>query len=355
MGTIRFESTTSTVVVRSPLKGFAAEAQTIEVRRDPILGDTSVLNPFQAAKTGFFGANDRDFIARLAAESARSCIFCGDRLAARTARYPEELVPGGRLSRGEATLLPNLFPLGAHHPLVVLSRAHFLEPSGFTPRLLADGIGVFRDFLRLAHARDPAAAYTVVGANYLLPAGASIVHPHLQMLTTPVPYTRHERLLRACAEHWRLHGTSGLGELVAEERRLALRHAGSGGGWDWLAAFAPQGCNEILAIHESVPDLAELPEAGLEALAAGISRVLRLYGELGLLCFNYALFSVRTGVAADGFRLLLRIVSRQNLSPAYRNDDYFLQKLLQADLIVTPPEELAARLRALPEAPEGAP
>jgi hypothetical protein len=40
------------------------------------------------------------------------------------------------------------------------------------------------------------------------------------------------------------------------------------------------------------------------------------------------------------------MVNRQNLSAAYRNDDYFLQKLLDTDLVVTPPEELAGRLRA---------
>lgn len=354
MGTIAFESTASTLVILNPLNGFAAEEHRVEVRRDPILGDTSVLNPYQQNKAGFFGTNDRAFIAQLVERSAAGCIFCGDRLAEKTARYPEDLVPGGRLTRGEATLLPNLFALGAHHPLVVLSRAHFLDPAGFTPSLIADGLGVAREFLRLAARRDPDAAFAAVGANYLLPAGASIVHPHLQMLVTPVPYTHHSRLLRACGEHRRRHGTSLLGDLADEERRLGVRHAGSRGGWHWLAAFAPQGCNEILAVHDAAQDLAALPDGDLAELAAGISRVLRLYGGMDLLCFNYALYSVREGVAADGFRLLLRIVSRQNLSPGYRNDDYFLQKLLQTDVVVTPPEELASRLRALDRDQPGA-
>ncbi|HWR98726.1 MAG TPA: hypothetical protein VN317_09935, partial [Candidatus Methanoperedens sp.] len=237
MATIAFERAESTLVVRNPLRGFAAEEQRVEVRRDPILGGTSVLNSHLAGKQGFFGENDRAFIARLAAESAGTCVFCGGALASRTASYPDDLVPGGRLARGEATLLPNLFALGAYHPLVVLSRAHFLELDGFTPALLADGLALTRDFLRLVHRRDQSAAYAFVGANYLLPAGASIVHPHLQMLVTPLPYTRHARLIEACRLHHERHGSSCLDELAREEERLGARFIGRRGAWRWFAAF----------------------------------------------------------------------------------------------------------------------
>ena len=346
MGTIDFERAESRLVVRNPLRGFVAEEQRVEVRRDPVLGGTSLLNPFLASKAGFFGENDRAFIARLAEQSAASCVFCGEALARRTAMYPEELVPGGRLARGEATLLPNLFALGAYHPLVVLSRVHFLELDGFTPALLADGLGLARGFLRRVRDRDRTAPYAFVGANYLLPAGASIVHPHLQMLVTPIPYTRHERLLDACRRHHEQCGDSLLEDLAREEERLGQRFVGRRGRWRWSAAFAPQGCNEILAVHEEATDFAALEDGELHDLAAGIAAVLGAYARLGLLCFNYALFSVRGDVPAPGFRLFFRIVSRQNLSPAYRNDDYYLQKLLDADVVVTAPEDLARQVRA---------
>lgn len=346
MAGISFESASSTVSIRNPLNGFALEQQHVEVRRDPILGDTSVLNPVQKNKASFSGENDRAFIAQLVEKSAAGCVFCPGRLAEKAARYPDELVPGGRLARGEATLVPNLFALGAYHPVVVLSQAHFLELDGFSAALIADGLGVAADFVRLAHRADPAARFTAIGANYLPPAGASLIHPHLQMLTTPVPYTRQERLLQACRTHHEAHGGSCLQELALEEQRLGLRAIATLGGWRWLAAYAPQGCNEVLAVHERAQDFTALPAGELAALASGISKVLGAYGELGYLSFNYALFSVRQDVPAPGFRLLLRIITRQNLSPAYRNDDYFLQKLLHADVAVTPPEELASLLRA---------
>ena len=272
MGAITFESAASTLSLRNPFNGFDVEEHRVEVRRDPILGDTSVLNRYQQNKTGFSGENDREFIARLVEKSAETCIFCGERLGARTARYPDDLIPGGQLTRGEATLMPNLFALGAYHPLVVLARAHFLELAEFTPALLADGLGAAREFLNRVHQRDPAAVFTAVGANYLPPAGASLIHPHLQMLVTPVAYTHHERLLQACRRHHERHGGSCLDDLAREERRLGQRFVAHLGGWNWMTAFAPQGCNEILAVHESEQDFAALPDEGVQALAAGISQ-----------------------------------------------------------------------------------
>jgi len=345
MGMIRFESVASTLSIHNPLNGFALEEQRVEVRRDPILGDTSVLNRFQQTKTGFFGENDRAFIAQLVEKSATNCVFCGGRLGGTTARYPDEFIPGGRLTSGEATLLPNLFALGAYHPVVVLSKAHFLELDGFTPALIADGFVAAREFIERAHRRDPDAVFAAIGANYLLPAGASQIHPHLQLLVTPVAFTRHERLLRACRLHHERHGTSCLGELLQEEQRLGQRFVAQRGGWSWIAAYAPRGSNEILAVHEAEQDFAALADEDVQALAAGISKVLGFYGGLGLLSFNYAICSVRRDAPAPGFRCCLRIISRQNLSPAYRNDDYFLQKLLDADVVVTPPEDLAEWLR----------
>ncbi len=85
--------------------------------------------------------------------------------------------------------------------------------------------------------------------------------------------------------------------------------------------------------------------ADLRDLSYGITKVLYLYERLGHLSFNFSLFSVSTNASKEGFRCILKIVSRQNLYPNYRNDDYFLQKMLQSELIFNLPEEPAERLR----------
>ena len=69
---------------------------------------------------------------------------------------------------------------------------------------------------------------------------------------------------------------------------------------------------------------------------------------MGISTFNFSIYSGRFGAGDDSFRCFLRVVSRQNVYANYRTDDYFLQKMLRNELILTPPEVLASTLRAVP-------
>jgi galactose-1-phosphate uridylyltransferase len=209
---------------------------------------------------------------------------------------------------------------------------------------MADGLTAAQKFLKIVYERDSTAAFTAVTANYLFPAGASLVHPHLQMIVTPVPYSYHARLLDAGNAYYRENGSPYFIDLLQEEE-TGLRYVARKGRWHWLAPFSPMGNNEFMAIHEAEADFGKLTLPDLKDLSYGISRVLAFYETLGHLSFNYAVYSAKGDRFTEGFRCLIKIICRQNLYPNYRNDDYFLQKLLQAELIITPPEELAVRLK----------
>jgi galactose-1-phosphate uridylyltransferase len=348
MGTIAFEKVSSTFTIENPFNDFAEEKHSVEVRKDPLLGDTSIHNPYLKDKArAFFGENNQELIQTLVHESARNCIFCGENVVSKTARYPSDMVSGGRIRKGEAVLFANLFSVGAYHPVIALSSAHFLKLTEFSPQLIADGFMAGQEFLRSVYGKDAAAAFSTVCANYLLPAGASIVHPHLQMLITPVAYSYHARMLDAARRYFEKNGTSFYGDLVAEEKRISARYVVQQNNWHWLAAFSPMGSNEIMAIHENEADFGELSDDDLRNLSRGISSVLHLYDGLGHLSFNYALYSVRRSGRDAGQRCVFKIISRQNLYPNYRNDDYFLQKMLQTELIFNLPEKLAEKLREI--------
>jgi galactose-1-phosphate uridylyltransferase len=167
----------------------------------------------------------------------------------------------------------------------------------------------------------------------------------MQMLVTPVPYSYHARLVHAALLYREKHGSAYHADLVEEERKIGSRYIGQKGNWHWIAAFSPMGSNEITAVHNDEQDFAALSEADVQDLSTGISTVLAFYEGLGHLSFNFTLYSVRRDVPAEGFRCLFKIITRQNLCSAYRNDDYFLQKLLQAELIFNLPEELADKLK----------
>jgi galactose-1-phosphate uridylyltransferase len=346
MGRISFESIESDVHFLNPLKDFAEDVQTLQIRKDPLLGDTSVFNPELKDKAQiFFGSCDQELIDSLVKNTAKNCFFCGEAVEKSTPRFLPDFSSAGRIKVGEAILFPNLFSLGTYHPVIRLCDAHFLKLSEFTPELINNGFLAARQFIRVAHEKDPQIAYAAVTANYLFPAGASLVHPHLQMIATPVPYSYQARILDASDRWSRENGTSYFDDLVAEEKG-GSRYIGQIGRWQWLTPFSPLGNNEVMAIHENIGDLDELSDDDLNNLATGIVKVLTYYEVLGHLSYNYALYSVRNNRGPGSFRLLLKIITRQNLYANYRNDDYFLQKLLQSELIITPPEELAEELRS---------
>jgi galactose-1-phosphate uridylyltransferase len=345
MAAIQFERHGSTFTILNPFNNFAEEEHRVEVRKDPLLGDTSVYNPYLKDKAkAFFGENDPGLIERLVEESAKTCIFCGDSVRQKTARYPDDIVPGGRIEVGEAVLFANLFSIATYHPVIALSKAHFLKLSEFSSRMLSDGFRAAKLFLRDIYQREATIAFSTVNANYLLPAGASLVHPHLQMLVGDIPYSYHARLLNASGEYLAKNGTEYFADLITEEKRAGERYIAQQGGWHWIASFSPTGSNEIMGIHESESDLAKLTERDLRDLSDGISNVLALFESLGHLSFNYSFYSAKGGETV-GFHCMIKIVNRQNLYPNYRNDDYFLQKLLQSELILNLPEDLAEKAR----------
>jgi galactose-1-phosphate uridylyltransferase len=345
MGRIAFESIASDVRFLNPMKEFAEDVQTLQIRKDPLLGDTSVFNPELKDKAQiFFGKCDQELINRLVEDTAKTCFFCGEAVTKSTPRFMPDFFEEGRIRVGEALLFPNLFSLGTYHPVIRLCDAHFLKLSEFTPELIKNGFLAARQFIRIAYAKDPEVAYAAVTANYLFPAGASLVHPHLQMIATPIPYSYQARMLDGCSRWQRDNGTSYFTDLLAEEKG-GPRYIGQTGRWHWLTPFSPLGNNEVMAIHEDLGDLHELSDEDLTNLSSGIAKVLCYYETLGHLSYNYALYSVRKDRNDGSFRGLLKIITRQNLYANYRNDDYFLQKLLQSELIITPPEELAEGVR----------
>ena len=348
MSGIVFESLSSDFTIKNPYKDFSEEQHRVEIRKDPLLGDTSIYNPFLKDKARFFfGDNDPELIRKLVEDSSGTCIFCGEKVEKNTPCYPPDLLTEGRLRVGEALLFPNLFSIGKYHPVVSLSKAHFLKLSEFNPELIGNGLAAASQFLTRVYSVDPSVPYSVINANYLFPAGASLVHPHLQMLITPVAYSYHGRLIEACNAYYQKFGSCYYTDLIDEEKKTGLRYITQQGGWHWMTAFSPMGSNEVIAVHEGEGDFALLSDEDLRSLSDGISTVLSFYEDLGHLSFNYSIFSLRKSHFKKGFRCLLKIINRQNLYQNYRNDDYFLQKMLQSELIINLPEELAEKLRTL--------
>ena len=343
---IQFESHVETAGFFSPLAGMEFAEETIEVRADPLTGMTAIAATGLAAKEEMFlGKTDWAHTEALVTKSREGCFFCPEKVFEVTPRYPDELVPGGRLQRGRALVFPNLFPLAGVHAVVAYPERHFLRPGEFTPDLLEEGLGAALDFVRRAAPFYPDLAHIEVCCNHMLPAGASMVHPHLQVFGGETVPWQVELYWRRSAEWKVTHGESYWRALVDREMELGERYVHGDGGVHWLASYAPTGGREVIAV---VPDVASLPGLGddhVHALSRGLSRVLAWYEDEGLSAFNFTLFGGPLRGREPGFPVVLRVIARSAFKPDYRTDDYFLQKQLGGELIFAAPEEMAARLR----------
>jgi galactose-1-phosphate uridylyltransferase len=343
--TIEFQSREDRFALLNPLKDFTPDTQTIQVRKDPLLGHMSVYNPLMEEGIKMFvGKVDRELVEQMSRDSAPHCFFCPDKIEG-VARFAPDFIPEGTIEVGETVLFPNLFALGRHHAVAAISRAHFLELDAFTPQLLGDAFRAIQRYIAAVHAHDGEAHNASVNANYLFPAGASLMHPHFQVILSAEPYSHQARLHEACRAYAEANGEAYHRALVREERELGERCIAQTGAWHWLAAYSPMGSNEVLGVHDQSGDFSEIHEDDLSSLARGLSCVLRTYARLGYLSFNFSLYSRRNPDPSDGFNCMIRCFTRQNPYPNYRTDDFFMQKGLQTELILKLPEALTSEMK----------
>ncbi len=314
--------------ILDPRNDYRPTPAEVEVRWDPLLGYSSRL-----VRGGGRLLPPSDFdLEAFGRQTQEGCFFCGPRLEAVTPKFPAELVPDGRIRRGEAVLFPNIQAYSLYSSVSVYSPAlHYLPLDRFTGPIVRDSLAAQVEFAALMTRRDARANWVSISANHMLPSGSSLFHPHMQGSVDPHPTMVQGLLSQVPAERFR--------DYLETERRAGERYLGSLGGVEWLAAFAPFGFNELRAFVPGARSPEQLDEGRVGALAEGIARALNLYGELGHQCFNLAIY----GAPAESHTLSARLVCRSNLQPLYRSDVAYFERMHWQAMVDTTPEELAER------------
>lgn len=327
-----------------PRRDFQPLEHPSEIRYDPLTGLSSRICHFARAT-----APPMD-LAPIVERSLSSCPFCPQVVMKLATRYEDRLVPGGLLSRGGALLFPNLFPYDEVSAVAVMCREHYFPLAELPARVLEDGVGVARDFLRLPALRDEVGgdvAYPIVAWNYTTVAGGSMIHPHMQVILSSNPGNALRRELAAEQAYKERHGRVFREDLLEAERRCGERWIGESGSVCWHVPFAPSALlGDVAAVFPGRAIFQDLTDRDIADFAEGLTRVLGYFTTLNIQGFNLMFFSDACGAVPDRHWLTVKVLPRFLISPKLLvQDTSYVQLLLEDRFAMVFPEEVAGKLR----------
>lgn len=186
--------------------------------------------------------------------------------------------------------------------------------------------------------------YWILSWNHLPPAGASILHPHLQLVAAREPTRLLQEELQKSRSYYGRTGKIYWQELIRAEKDLGERYIGATGEFHWIASFAPIGNKEVMGLAEHASSLAEAEHA-VKDLCQGLHKILRGFSRAGVESFNMSSYSGPLHKKANYFRLHFRIIARPPVAEVYTNDRGFMEVMHGEAVIDTLPEIWAAELR----------
>ncbi len=312
---------------------------TLEHRRDPLTGRISSICPDLKEKwTSFVGETDRELIQKLADDSASRCPFCQS---IEKVTPAVSYTPGGRWHINNVWVFPNLYPRSSFEAVITSPDNHFLWLNEFSEEFvynhLKAGIQCIKDVFKA----NPSISYAVIGWNYLPPAGASLVHPHMQVSMRDIQFNYPAFIEEKSKQYYEENHSNFWEDIICKERLINQL-----GRVSWITPYAPTGFNEVWAIVRDTSTFLELESEDLVNLAKGISNTLTFYAETGCSAFNMLFYSGKLNEHTDYFWCGLKLICRANVRPLYLNiDSWYMPRLLWEDIVADTPEELAETVR----------
>lgn len=317
--------------ILDPRSGFSEGISEVEVRTDPLTGAKSRINISRTARP-------KQALAKVEGVGGAKCLFCPESIERATPMFTPSFLAEGRYRVGGALLFPNLFPLAGNHGVCVFTPEHKLELGKFTSGEVLDGVKC--SLMYFSRSAELGLPEHFLGWNHLPAAGASILHPHFQLLSSREPLIGQRMLLEASKAYLGREGSNYWSRLTEEERN-SPRFIGETEGFTWLAPWAPLGAFEVMGVARRA-SIMEMGGEELSGMAEGIVNVLHSYWDLGVSSVNMGIFSAARGKHGDFFRAHVRIMAR----PGTGMSDRALLELYGGEIgLSTLPEDYASVLR----------
>ncbi len=343
---LKFEKEVVSSSLLDPREGFQHKTIEIEIRRDPLTGETGRL-----AHLGMIKPQKEDFLALDTQENRNRCPFCPGNIEKVTPQYPSDILSEGRLHQGQTTILPNLAPYDQFSALAVMSTAHVVPLEKMTAALLKDAFGAALEFFRRIIALENAPPYQLIVWNYMPPSGGGLIHPHLQVISSSFPGNLYRKTLTKSKDYYRQFGQNYWRELCTTEKKQGERFAGQVGAGYWLTPFVPLGVlGEFMVVFPEVRSVFELDEKTLQDFVTGMERLFAYFRSVDINSFNMGLFFAPVGEADNCFSLHARFIPRTYLNPGQKPPDTnALQVVLQEPFTVIHPETQCAAWKGFME------
>lgn len=279
-----------------------------DLRQDPLHDTWVIIAPERSGRP-------RDQHLQCVADPGTVCPFCPGH----EDQTPPEILATGRRPHDRrdgppwrVRVCPNRYPAvsgaGCHHEVVVFTPDHDRDLARLSVAEITEILAVIRARV-IALAADPQVAAVIAFQNAGAGAGASLAHPHGQILATPVVPAILRTELAACTRWRRRHGTCLVCDLVQaardEDRVLAVSE-----GAVLLAPRASRFAYEmLLSPRRHEPTIAAAVDADLAAMAALLSAACRSLQQLrGTVAYNLVLHTAPRSV--EDFHWHLELLPR---------------------------------------------
>ena len=325
-----------------------------ELRKDPVVGRWVIISTERARRP-------TDFARDPVRPKGSNCVFCPGNedktpqeiLAGRgdtppngpgwtyrvvSNKFPALRIEGDLEPTGEG-LFDRMNGVGAHE-VVIETPDHQGSLATMSADAIADVLMAYRDRL-LDLKKDPRFEYVLVFKNHGEAAGASLEHPHSQLIATPIIPIMVTEELEGSARYWQMKERCVWCDIIRQERRERHRVILESKGFVALAPFAPRFPFESWILptrHRSAFEELEVDE--LRDLATVVGDFMRrLNATLNEPPFNFMLHTSPLHTAGlEHFHWHLEIIPKlANVAGFEWGSGFFINPM--------PPEQAAAALR----------
>ncbi|MFQ6051876.1 MAG: hypothetical protein ACE5K4_09310 [Candidatus Hydrothermarchaeota archaeon] len=345
---IKLEKFVRNAKLRSPLLNFDVQEQEIEYRKDPLLEMWVRINVERASRKK--QVSEEIDVIEVIKSTQKGCFFCPGNLEKSTPKFfgiEEDGEEIERIKIGNSCIFPNLFPFGKNHAVGIFSGDHFLRIGDFSPKLIKDCISACLKYFQKVHEKQKDARYPLFSWNHMPPSGASIIHPHVQILIEEKPTFLLSKYMEKSRSFYERNKRNFWNLLLEKEKKIGERFIGENDSLAVLTSFAPQGNNEVLILFkEGISSLNQLNDRGIKEFAQAISSILKAYQSLGVQSFTLSTYSGPIDEdISHYFNLNAKIISRPNFQKYYTNDTGFMERLNLEWVVLSKPEEIASFMR----------